>query len=49
LLESGVSVRVLQLWMGHSSPTTTAIYTHLTQHAEQTAATALERLTAGLP
>jgi len=49
LLESGVSVRVLQLWMGHSSPTTTAIYTHLTQHAEQAAATALERLTAGLP
>lgn len=49
LLESGVSVRVLQLWMGHSSPTTTAIYTHLTQHAEQTAARALERLTAGLP
>jgi len=49
LLESGVSVRVLQLWMGHTSPTTTAISTHLTQHAEQTAATALERLTAGLP
>jgi site-specific recombinase XerD len=44
-----VSVRVLQLWMGHSSPTTTAIYTHLTQHAEQLAATALDRLTAGLP
>jgi len=49
LLESGVNVRMLQLWMGHASPTTTAIYTHLTQHAEQTAATALERLTAGLP
>lgn len=49
LLDSGVNVRVLQLWMGHSSPTTTAIYTHLTQHTEQKAATALERLTAGLP
>jgi len=49
LLESGVSVRVLQLWMGHSSPSTTAIYTHLTQHAEQAATAALERLTAGLP
>jgi integrase/recombinase XerD len=49
LLESGVNVRVLQLRMGHASPTTTAIYTHLTQHAEQTAATALERLTSGLP
>jgi integrase len=49
LLENGVNVRVVQLWMGHSSPTTTAIYTHLTQHTEQRAATALERLTAGLP
>jgi integrase/recombinase XerD len=49
LLESGVSVRVLQLSLGHASPTTTAIYTHLTQHAEQTAAAALEHLTAGLP
>jgi site-specific recombinase XerD len=49
LLESGVSVRVLQLWMGHTSPTTTAIYTHLTQHAEPAAATALDRLTAELP
>jgi integrase len=49
LLESGVSVRVLPLWMRHSSPATTAIYTALTQHAEQTAATALDRLTAGLP
>jgi integrase/recombinase XerD len=49
LLESGVNVRVLQLWMGHTSPTTTAIYTHLTQPAEQAAARALERLTAGLP
>lgn len=49
LLENGVSVRVLQLWMGHASPTTTAIYTHLTQQVEQIAVSALERLTAGLP
>src|SRR6266498_1719099 len=49
LLASGVSVRVLQLWMGHTAPTTTAISTHLTQHVAQIAATALERLTAGLP
>jgi integrase len=46
LLESGVSVRVLQLWMGHTSPTTTAIYTHRLSAAQ--AATALS-LTAGLP
>jgi len=49
LIESGVNVRVVQLWMGHASPTTTAISTHLTQHAEERAAAALEHLTAGLP
>jgi len=48
LVENGVNVRVVQLWMGHSSPTTTAIYTHLTQHAEDRAAKALDELTAGL-
>ena len=49
LVENGVSVRVVQLWMGHSSPTTTAIYTHLTQPVEERAAKALDELTAGLP
>ena len=44
-----MNVRTIQVWLGHRSPTTTAIYTHLTQHAEQAAATALDRLTAGLP
>ena len=48
LIESGVSVRVVQLWMGHTSPTTTAIYTHLTQQSEERAAKALDDLTAGL-
>jgi site-specific recombinase XerD len=48
LIENGVNVRVVQLWMGHASPTTTAIYTHLTQHAEEHAAKALDELTAGL-
>jgi integrase/recombinase XerD len=49
LVENGVSVRVVQLWMGHTSPTTTAIYTHLTQQVEECAAKALDELTAGLP
>ena len=48
LIESGVSVRVVQLWMGHTSPTTTAIYTDLTQQSEERAARALDELTAGL-
>jgi len=49
LIENGVNVRVVQLWMGHTSPTTTAIYTHLTQPTEERAAKALDELTAGLP
>ena len=49
LVENGVSIRVVQLWMGHTSPTTTALYTHLTQQVEECAAKALEELTAGLP
>ncbi len=49
LLESGVNVRLIQVWMGHSSLTTTAIYTHCTRKAEQLASDALEQLTAGMP
>ena len=48
LIENGVTVRVVQLWMGHTSPTTTALYTHLTQQSEERAAKALDELTAGL-
>jgi integrase/recombinase XerD len=49
LLEAGVNVRVIQVWLGHRSPTTTALYTHLTQKTEQVATLALEQLTAGMP
>lgn len=48
LLERGVNLRLIQLWMGHTSPTTTAIYTHLTRNAEEQATDALDHLTAGL-
>jgi integrase/recombinase XerD len=49
LLEAGVSVRLIQVWLGHHSPNTTAIYTHLTHKVEQQATIALEQLTAGMP
>lgn len=49
LLENGVNLRRIQLWMGHTSPTTTALYPHLTRNAEVQAGAALEQMTAGLP
>ena len=49
LLEAGVNLRVIQAYLGHSSPKTTAIYTHLTRKAEDLAAEAINRVMADLP
>ena len=35
LLEAGLNLRIIQAYLGHASPTTTAIYTHLTQASEE--------------
>jgi len=44
LLEAGVSLRMIQQWLGHTSLTTTSRYTHLTRSAEQRAAETLDHL-----
>ena len=49
LLEVGVDLRVIQAYLGHRSPQTTALYTHLTQPTEQRAIEAINRVMAELP
>src|SRR6266536_3126934 len=48
LLEAGVNLHTIQVWLGHRSPTTTAIYTHLTQKAQELASGVLDTLSAGM-
>jgi len=45
LLERGVNLRVIQQSLGHRSPETTSIYTHLTPKSLNTARCALEDMT----
>ena len=48
LLEAGLNLRLIQLYLGHASPNTTAIYTHLTQPSRDLAIQAVNRAVAGL-
>ncbi len=44
LLEAGVGLRQIQAYLGHSSPQTTATYTHVTRRAEDLAVEALNQV-----
>jgi integrase/recombinase XerD len=48
LLEAGVNLRLIQAYLGHSSPQTTALYTHLTKPADDLAAQAINQVMADL-
>lgn len=44
LLENGTNLRLIQTYLGHSSPNTTSVYTHLTTKAQEQAVTSLNEL-----
>jgi len=48
LLEAGVNLRIIQSYLGHTSPKTTAIYTHLTSITEAQTRETMEKIVASL-
>jgi site-specific recombinase XerD len=48
LLEAGIDLRLIQAYLGHNSPTTTVIYTHLTEKSKAKAAETINRLMSDL-
>lgn len=49
LLEAGIDLRIIQTYLGHRSPTTTAIYTHLTDKRKETTAATIDEMMSHLP
>ena len=48
LLEAGVNLRIIQGILGHATPTTTALYTHLTHQVRESVKTPINELMNGL-
>ncbi|MFC1896826.1 tyrosine-type recombinase/integrase [Thermodesulfobacteriota bacterium] len=48
LLEAGINLRLIQHWLGHSTPATTSVYTHLTEKAQTVAVKSINELMADL-
>jgi site-specific recombinase XerD len=48
LLEAGVSVLLIQQYLGHSSPSTTAIYAHVTRELRDASLDPINGLTSGV-
>jgi site-specific recombinase XerD len=48
LLEAGVNLRLIQEYLGHTSPKTTCLYTHLTPQAQLSARHTIDQLMANL-
>jgi integrase len=46
LLEAGVNLRLIQVYLGHNSLQTTTLYTHLTRETEALASEAIDRVMA---
>jgi len=44
LLEAGINLRLIQTWLGHRSPSSTSVYTHLTEKAKTVAAKTINEL-----
>lgn len=49
LLEDGVNLRLIQVYLGHRSPRSTALYTHLTHKGEAQVAATVNSLAENLP